>query len=84
MKHYPDEGRGIAETVVGVGGAVRGRAEPTTYRLNAAGCREVRTLGTQKSGPRRAGAAESSRGRTTQTRCSEVKEQIALPFLPQR
>lgn len=52
---------------------VRGRAGPTTYRLNAAGCREVRTLGTQKGGSRRAGAAESSRGRTAQTRRSKVK-----------
>ena len=72
------------EAAVGVGGVVRGRAGPTTYRLNAAGCREVRTLGTQKGGSRRAGAAESSRGRTAQTRRSKVKKQVALPFLPQR
>ena len=58
--------------------------EEFRHGLNAAGCREVRTLGTQKGGSRRAGAAESSRGRTAQTRRSKVKKQVALPFLPQR
>lgn len=75
---------GIAETVIGIGGAVRNRARSTAHRLDAKGCREVRAAGTQKGGSRRAGAAESPRGRTTQTRCCEVKEQVDLSFLPQR
>lgn len=46
---------------------IRSRAESAAYRLNAKGCQEVRDAGAQKGGSRRAGAAESSRGRAAQT-----------------
>ena len=61
------EGRGIAETAVGIGGVVRSRAESAVHRLDAKGCREVRTAGAQKGGPRRAGAAEVPGGGAAQT-----------------